>query len=244
MLHGAQAAEFDLSFALPAECADQLADGRAEIGIVPVAALLKQDLGIFRGAGIACHGAVRSILLISKGPFHEIKRLAVDSGSRSSVQLARVILSRRYGTRPELVALAPRMEEMLDSADACLIIGDPALVLDPAELRRSGFQVADLGEEWMAMTGLPMVFAVWAGRRDLVTPERERAFLESARFGIEHVDDIVDAEFERRGVTRELAHEYLTRYIVFELGEREYAGMDLYLKYAAEVSRAEAEVKL
>lgn len=237
MLHGPQRHDFDLNFALPAECAEQLKNGSAGIGIVPVAALLEQPLAIFRGAGIACRGAVRSILLISKTPFGEIRKLATDSSSRSSVLLTRVILSKRYGVEPEIVSLAPRLPEMLESADACLIIGDPALLLDPEELRRSGFHVADLGAEWVEMTGLPMVFAVWAGAPELLTREREQAFMDSCRFGLEHIEDVVDAEYQRRGVTRELAHEYLTEHIVFELGDREYAGMELYLQYAAELTR-------
>lgn len=240
MLHGEQRDCFDLSFAVPAECADRLRDGHAGIGIVPVAALLDQKLAIFRGTGIACHGPVRSILLIAKTPLSEIRTLAVDSSSRSSVLLARAILARRYGVEPVLLSRPPALAEMLDTADACLIIGDPALLLDPGELRSSGFHVADLGAEWVEMTGLPMVFAVWAGQRDLLTAERERAFVESARFGMDRIDEIVRSEHGRRGITAELARDYLTHRIVFELSERDYAGMNLYLKYAAELAPVEA----
>ncbi len=74
MLHGEQREIFDLEFALPSECADRLRDGRADIGLPPVAALLDQDLAIFRGAGIASRGAVRTILLISRKPFDRIER--------------------------------------------------------------------------------------------------------------------------------------------------------------------------
>ena len=234
MLHGEQRDSFELSFAVPAECADRLADGRADVGIVPVAALLSQRLSIFRGAGIACRGTVRSILLVSKVPLDRVQTLATDASSRSSVLLARIILARRYGVEPALVSLPPNMPAMLEAADACLIIGDPALLLDPEVLRASGFYVADLGGEWVEMTGLPMVFAVWAGRAELVTPDREKAFVESCRFGMERVEDIVRAEHQRRGITAELARRYLTHHIAFELGAREYEGMDLYLKYAAE----------
>src|SRR5947207_760569 len=82
MLEGPQRDDFDLSFALPAECAARLKDGRADIGIVPIAAFLDQPLAIFRGAGIACRGAVRTILLISKVPFSSIRTFATDAGSR------------------------------------------------------------------------------------------------------------------------------------------------------------------
>ena len=241
MLHGDQRDSFDLSFAVPAECADRLADGRADIGIVPVAALLSQPLAVFRGAGIACRGPVRSILLVSKVPLDSIQTLATDASSRSSVLLARIILARRYGVEPALVSLPPVMPSMLETADACLIIGDPALLMDPEELRASGFHVADLGAEWVEMTGLPMVFEVWAGRAELVTATREQAFVDSCRFGMRRVEEIVQAEHQRRRITSELARQYLTHHIVFELGSREYAGMDLYLTYAAEVLQSTAE---
>jgi predicted solute-binding protein len=238
MLHGAQRDLFDLEFALPAECADRLKNGRADIGIVPAAALLDQDLRIFRGAGIACRGAVRSILLISKEPPANIRVLAADSSSRSSVLLARIILNQVYETNPEFVSMLPDLASMLDAADAALIIGDPALRLDPATLREEGFYVADLGEEWLKLTGLPMVFAVWAGRPLVWTAERERGFVSSCRFGTDHLDDIVATEHAARGIGAELAKTYLTRHIVFELGDFEYEGLRRYLEYAADVARA------
>jgi chorismate dehydratase len=236
MMHGPQRELFDLEFALPSDCARQLQSGEADIGIVPVAALLDGDYGIFRGTGIACRGAVRSILLISKVPFSRIRTLATDAGSRSSVLLCRVILSRKYGVHdPECVSLPADMESMLESSDACLIIGDPALRLDPEELQAQGFHVADLGQEWTNLTGLPMVFAVWAGAKLLVTPELEAAFVDSYRFGLENMEDIVRSEHLVRGVTPDAVREYFTRYIVFELGDQEYEGMRHYLEYASEL---------
>ena len=226
MLHGEQSELFDLSFSLPAECASDLANGSVSIGLVPCIELARQPLRVIPGAGIACHGAVRSILLVSKVPFAQIETLAVDSSSRTSVMLTRIVLEKKYGIQPEFHSHPPNLPAMLDHADACLIIGDPALHLDPATLP---FHVMDLGAEWFALTGLPMVFAVWASRTD-APPE---PFMDSLRFGKSHIDEIVDLEYKRRGITRELAHGYLTRVIVFELGAKEYQGMALFLEYAA-----------
>src|SRR5689334_24875505 len=100
MLHGAQRGLFELDFRIPAGCADQIASGAADIGIVPSFELTRQDLEIIPGTGIACHGAVRSILLISARPAPEIRTLSVDASSRTSVQLARVVLARKYGAHP------------------------------------------------------------------------------------------------------------------------------------------------
>lgn len=238
MLHGRQRDLFDLSFAIPAECADRLADGRADIGIVPSVELNRQKLEIIRGTGIACHAAVRSILLISKVPFEQIRSFATDSCSRTSVALSRVILKRKFGVEPELHSQPPHLGSMLENCDAALIIGDAALVLEPEKIP---FHVLDLGTEWTGMTGLPMVFAVWAARAGLPQQDPE-PFLESLRFGMQHIDDIARAEHGKLGISEALAREYLTRNIVFELGEREYAGLERFLAYAAALP-APAEVK-
>ena len=231
MLHGRQRDLFDLSFSIPSECADRLADGRADIGLIPSIELTRQKLNIIPGAGIACRGAVRSILLVSKVPFADIGTLAVDSSSRTSVMLSRVILAKEYGVEPALLSRSPDLAAMLDAADACLIIGDPALLLDPATLP---FHVLDLGAEWMQMTGLPMVFAVWAARAALPI-QNPAPFLDSLRFGMSRIHEIADGEYQARSISRQLARDYLTRNIVFELKEPEYEGLSLFLRLAGEL---------
>ena len=111
-----------------------VAAGKADIGIVPAFELLRQNLETVPGLGIACRGAVRSILLVSKVEPGAIRTLAADSNSRTSVQLARIILARKYGVRPAFVSHAPELASMLDTADAALLIGDPALRVEPAAL--------------------------------------------------------------------------------------------------------------
>ena len=240
MLQGEQRGLFDLSFSVPSECADRLAAGTAEIGIVPSIELTRQTLDIIPGAGIACRGPVRSILLISKVPFEHIGTLAVDSSSRTSVALSRIILSRKYGVEPSLRAQKPDLAKMLDDADACLIIGDPALLLDPSDIP---FHVLDLGAEWTDMTGLPMVFAVWAARPDAgaVSPQ---PFTDSLQFGLDHLHEIVQSEHVNRRVTADLAYRYLTRNIVFKLGNAEYEGLNRFLQYAKELSKVAAKTEV
>jgi predicted solute-binding protein len=234
MLHGAQRNIFDLSFCVPAECADRLAGGAADIGIVPCAELPRLGLQIIPGTGIACRGPVRSILLISRVAPDRIRTLATDSGSRTSVMLARILLAKRYGTEPTLISMAPDLPSMLEMADAALIIGDPALHLDPATIP---FHVMDLGSEWVDLTGLPMVFAVWAGKKAMITPELERAFEDSCEFGLQHLPEIAASGGPSRGISEALALEYFQKNIVFELGEREYRGLDTFLQYATELDR-------
>jgi predicted solute-binding protein len=225
---------FNLDFALPSECADRLASGKADIGIVPVIEMARQKLEYFRGTGIACHGPVRTILLISKVPIKEIRTLAADAGSRSSVMLARVLLAEKYGVTPQVQTMPAELVVMLGRADAALIIGDPALKLEPATLP---FETLDLGGVWNSFTGLPMVFAVWAGRKQIMLPRYEDALNASCRFGVEHVLEIAREEAPKRGVSEDLARQYLTRHIVFELGQRDYEGMKRYLESALALDR-------
>jgi chorismate dehydratase len=231
MLHGEQQGMFDLAFRVPAECADMLAAGEADIGILPVFELLRRPFETAPGVGIACRGAVRSILLVSKVPPAQIRTLAADSSSRTSLELARVVLARRYGARPAFASHAPDLDAMLRGADAALMIGDPALRLDIAALPH---HVLDLGEEWAALTGLPMVFAVWAARPGVLTPAIVEALRESCRFGLGRMEDIVRAESAARGFDPEAVRRYLTGHIQHVVGEAEEAGMRLFLSYAGE----------
>ncbi len=230
MLRGPQKDLFDLEFRVPSACADALQAGTADIGIIPSYELTRQNLEIIPGTGIACHGPVRSILLVSSRPAGKIGTVAADISSRTSVQLARVLLEMRYGVTPRLIPHAPDLERMLQVADAALVIGDPALRIEPARLP---YHTLDLGAEWTAMTGLPMVFAVWAARPGVVNPAVAEAFQGSYQYGRERMDELVAAESARREFAPEFVREYLTRHIVHELTPRDYAGMELFLRYAA-----------
>lgn len=229
MLHGDQRGAFDLSFCVPSACAGEVASGAADIGIIPSVELNRHDYGRVRGLGIASRGAVRSILLISSKPLGEIQTLAADTSSRTSVALASIILTQRYGSQPRVIAHPPDLARMLASADAALLIGDPALRLDPQALPE---HVLDLGAEWTKMTGLPMVFAIWAGKKEAITPAVEEVFHASYQFGRNHLEEIIRAEAAARGISPELARKYLTRHIVCELGPSEYQGLESFLDYA------------
>ncbi|MEN6535116.1 MAG: menaquinone biosynthesis protein [Bryobacteraceae bacterium] len=241
MLHGDQQGLFDLDFRIPAQCADRLASGEADIGIAPAVEVPRIKLAIVSRNCIASDGAVRSILLVSKTPLDQVRVLAADSSSRTSVALTRVILARKYGVTPAIVRHDPDTEAMLHVADAAVIIGDPALRVEPSRLP---YLVKDLGEEWKAMTGLPMVFAVWAGREEFATSEIAERFEASYRFGAARLDEIVAQESAPRGLDKALAYDYLARLMRFELGPREMQGLELFLKYASELPAADKAGKV
>jgi len=226
--HGPQKGVFDFRFDLPAICAAAVGSGDADVGLVPCGELDSLGLDHLPELGIACEGPVRSILLISKCPFEKIRTLSADSGSRTSVALARILLAELYGCRPVISRHRPDLNEMMCEADAALIIGDPALHLQP---ENPPYQTLDLGAEWTRWTGLPMVFAVWAGRKKFLTPKVAEAFVESYVWGASHMDEIVKAGVAERGFPEPLVHEYLTRNIVYELTPKHLEGLSLYRRY-------------
>jgi predicted solute-binding protein len=229
MLHGPERTQVDLTFSLPSRCADNLRNDLIDIGLMPVAEIARQDLEIVPTVGISCRGAVRSILLISRAPWRSIRTLALDEGSRTSVELARIILRERFGVEPQTAPRQPELEPMLADFDAALIIGDPALRIDPLQLP---YAHLDLGAEWLQLTNLPMVFAAWAGTAEAIRRDASSITSLSYEFGRSHLDEIIDQEYGRRGISRELAETYLRKHICFSLGKEELQGLEAFWELA------------
>ena len=159
--HGEAGREFDISYTLPSACARALADGTADIGIIPAAAYAEiPGLQILPDVAIASRRAVRSILLVSKVPIEKVRSVALDTSSMTSVALTKILFEKWLGGGRTFTAMAPDIDQMLAEHDAGLLIGDPALKID-----RARYHTLDLAEEWIRHTGKPFVFAFWAVRR-------------------------------------------------------------------------------
>jgi predicted solute-binding protein len=202
-----------------------LADGEADIGLAPCAEIDRLGLSFLPDVGIACTGPVRSILLISKRPFEAIRTLAADSSSRTSVALARLLLGERYACFPEVVSRPPSLQDMMAECDAALIIGDPALRIRREDL---AWRSLDLGDEWVQWTGLPMVFAVWCGKESAFTDEVREAFADSYRWGAARTDEIVERAVRERGFPEDVARDYITHRISYEMTDRHREGLNLF----------------
>ena len=230
MQYGPERDLVDLDLAIPSECATRLGDGRADCGLVPAIELIRQPLSPVCDLGIVSHGAVRSILLISKVPFHRIASLAVDASSRTSVMLCRLVLRHMHQCDPAFVAMAPNLTAMLASHDAALLIGDPALRIDPDSLP---YAVWDLGAAWTDWTGLPMVFATWASpvhyaQRDFLGDLLRSSYTS----GLRHFSEIVTAESARRNFPPAVVEQYLGKQIRYEIGPDEQRGLVRFLEEA------------
>jgi predicted solute-binding protein len=236
LLHGPQKDAADLEFAVPSECARRVVGGEADLGIVPVIEMDRHGLTPVSSLCIACRGAVRSILLFTRKPWDEIGTLAADAGSRTSVELARIVLRERFGAAPRVEAMPPDLSRMLAEADAALLIGDAALAVEP---EASGLEWLDLGQAWLELTGLPMVFAVWAGRGAAAMDGVEEVLEGSFSFGWASLDAIIKSEADSRGFSRELVAGYFERNVVFRMGAAERAGLEAYLAAARRLDGAE-----
>lgn len=238
LLHGQQKGLLDLSFRVPSECAELLRTGQVEVGIPPSIELATQgELVVIPGCSISSLGPVGSVLLVSRKPIDELESIAADTSSRTSVALAQIILARKYHRHVKMRPYPPRVQEMLDIADAALIIGDPALQFE-STARQGERLVYDLGAEWASLTRLPMVYAVWAVRRPAADPDLAAIFQASAQFGLAHLDEIAATEAPRRGIRLERARHYLSEQIRYHWGEPESRGLSLFLEYAAELGLA------
>ena len=213
----------DVRFEVPSRCAALLKSGEADIGLVPVIELERQPLQRITEQGIASRGPVRSILLFTKVPPAQIRCMAADSGSRTSVVLAQIWLQEKFGVQPEVTSMPPKVDTMLAQFDACLVIGDAALQVDAASVQ--GAQVFDLGQEWTEMTGLPFVYAVWAAREGFDSTFSAEVLRDSWLFGNERIAAIAASEAESHGVSEEIAVRYLTRNIQFEIDEDSQRGL-------------------
>lgn len=190
--------DVELVRANPAELANDLLEGKLDLAPIPAIEYARHadELVLLPDIAISSDGEVQSILLLSKVPAEELngRTVALTNNSRTSQVLARILLSQRWGVSPTYAEMPPDLPAMLRDADAALLIGDEALrAYWESPL---GVHVYDLGTEWTDWTGLPMVYAVWAVRREFAEqqPEAVEAVNESLSGSLaycrSHLDDI------------------------------------------------------
>jgi chorismate dehydratase len=211
-------ARFEIVRDVPSRIAARLHAGEIDLGLIPSIEYAEGDYAIVPGIAIASRGPVRSVSLLHRGRLEDVRRVAVDTSSRTSAALVRVLLRERLGRDPEYVGMAPDISAMLDAADAALVIGDPALYYDGPAARM------DLGEEWTTRTGRPFVYAFWAGRPGVIGKGDVAALRAATAAGRAAVRDIAST-YNGHPDRAALNEAYLRRHIVYDLGEAELAGL-------------------
>jgi chorismate dehydratase len=236
--HGEAGSHFETCYTVPSICARALAEGKADIGIIPAAAYTDiPGLQVLPDVAIASRRPVRSILLVSKVPIEQARTLALDTSSMTSVALTKVLFEKWLGGAREYIPMEPKIEQMLRECDAGLLIGDPALQVD-----RSRYRTVDLAEEWIRHTGKPFVFAFWAVRGEALRDadpavDLAAVFRDSRDHGLENSSlDVIAREWAPRvGLSEAGVREYLTENIHYQLDEGCLEGLQLFYRYAAEI---------
>jgi len=222
---------FSLRFDVPAQCAALLHDGSVDVGLIPAIEYLRGDYRIVPGVAIGSNGPIASVALFRRVPLDQITTLALDISSRTSVVLTRILCAHRWHIAPKLIAAEPDLPTMLARADAALIIGDPALSIDPAP---AGILKTDLGSEWQALTGLPFVYAMWSGRPGTLQPVHIEELNRARDRGVAAVANIARETANGDAAVEERALAYLRDNLKYGLGDREIAGLRRFHQLAAE----------
>lgn len=220
---------FSVRFDPPSRCAVLLHEDAIDVGMIPAIEYCRgPEYRIVPGMAIVSARTVASVALFTRKPPKEIRTIAADTSSRTSNALLRILCAERFDIQPEFQPMPPDADAMLAACDAALIIGDPALYLDPAAKE---VEKIDLGEEWTDMTGLPFVWAFWAGRPEVVSPPAVRALAEARDGGVAASDEVAAAYCGPERAA--LGQAYLRENIQYVLGEREIAGVRRYYELAA-----------
>jgi chorismate dehydratase len=213
--------------AVPSRLLEGLRQGVLDVALLPVIDYQRMaGLCVVPAGGIGCEGETLTVRVFSRCPVTDIRTMACDPDSHTSVALARVIFAERYGTSPTFVDWRREVDAV---CDARLLIGDKVVCEEPA-----GFEhQIDLGSAWRELTGLPFVFAVWTARQGVDLGDLPERLAEAKRRGLENVNEIVKRYAVGRGWPAGLALQYLTVYLKYDIGARQLEAIELFHRLAA-----------
>lgn len=226
--------QFSIRYDIPSECARLLHARQTDVGLIPSIEYLRgpASYAIVPGPAVTSRGVVASVAIYTRRDPRDIRTIAMDTSSRTSVALTSIILRHRFHVTAEPAPMAPDLEAMLARADAALIIGDTALFLDH---QSAGAVKIDLGQEWTAMTGLPFVYACWTGWPDALTRPDVEALQRARDEGVAQSDAVAAAYYPDDTPRQAIARRYLRDNIRYFLGREEREGLKTFYRYAREL---------
>jgi chorismate dehydratase len=228
---------FNLRYDLPSDCARLLHSGSIDVGMIPSIEYLRGGpYRIVPDVAIASNGPVASVALYTTKPVEDVRSIAMDTSSRTSVALVQVLCARHFRIQPALEHHGPDLTTMLARCDAALIIGDAALLIDTRQVQSTKYEVdkIDHGETWTAMTGLPFVYAFWAGRAGALDAENVATLQRARDAGLTQPDLIAREYFPDSPERQVIGARYLRDNIKYYLRDEERAGLEMFYRYAAE----------
>lgn len=228
---------FAVDFDLPSVCAERLHRGDVDLGLIPAIEYLRGDYRLVPGVAIGSDGPILSVAVFTTVPIDRVRTLALDTSSRTSVALTRVLCAQLWQIAPQMRPAAPDLRRMLAEADAALVIGDPALDIDPVG---AGVEKIDLGEAWKTLTDLPFVYAAWAGRPGVLTEAHVDALQTARDRGVQASDRLAAEAAGGDAARTEVLGRYLRDNLRYGFGPRERAGLARFHALAVEVGAADA----
>jgi chorismate dehydratase len=228
-LHGPFRDEFEVVPASPAGCADQLSAGEVDIGVIPSIEYQRiPNLQIIPDISISSRTEVRSILLIKPKGTRAINTVALDVSSRTSVALTKILLQAKMGIHPEYITHEPDLPAMLSRCDAALLIGDPALKIQP-----ENYDTLDMAGEWVQWQKRPFVCAFWACRSDFkLPPDLAAKFLEAKAWGLNRREEIASTYSESLNLPKPFLEYYLANNIDYDLKPDQIEGLSRFYQLA------------
>ena len=233
LVHGLdRETRFEVRYDIPSECARLLHAQEIDLGLVPSIEFLRgpRPYRLVPGPAVTSFGKVASVAIYTRRDPKDLRSIAMDSSSRTSVALAAILLRRVFGVAPEAVSMPPDLDVMLECADAALIIGDKALFLEPEE----AITKIDLGELWTSHTGLPFVYAFWAGRPGALGEDEVRTLKKTRDASLALTREISEFYFPEDAERQDISDRYLRDNIKYYMGPDERAGLERFYHSAAE----------
>lgn len=246
-LYGTNRGKFELILDnAPARSAELLAQNRIDAALVPVIEYQRiPDVLLIPQVCVGARKRVRSVCLVTKGAdLKDVKSVALDVSSKTSVALTKIIFREFLGIEPLYKPAKPNLTEMLSASDCALLIGDPALMIAD-----SGFQISDLtkdqkpkaedqfrkfdlAETWQSFTGFGFVFAMWMANKDRTEIARKIDFAAARDEGLAHLDEII-ANYETEiTLTHTDFKNYLAENISYTIDDSMHKGLALYYDLA------------
>jgi chorismate dehydratase len=264
--NGPLAGKYDLSFTVPSQCAEALRTGAADIAIIPAIEYQRiSNLVVLPDLAIAAQNCVRSLLIAAKKPIEQVRSMSLDRSSRSTQALTRILAKEHWKIAPEFSETEPDLRAMLEKADAAMIIGDPALRISIGIEKQSAvspqgravcqgatlgmpsaeiLHIYDVVGEWRKFSSLPAVLALWAARREVISPDVLSDFAASRNFGMTQITAICHEAARELELPQQALESYLRHNIDFSLGEENLRGLERYFHEAAKLGLIASEEKV
>lgn len=213
----------------PLNCGKALLNGEVDLGVIPATtfAKTKETWRIIPHISISSKGTCNSVKLFFKSGLKDLHRIAMDDRADSEAVLLKILMPEKFNITPEYVTMKPKLEKMLQEADAALLIGEEALY--EQEVNKSSL---DLGEEWFDLTGLPMVFAFWAGRQMTFELDDVKNIINAFNLGYNNLEYIAKEFAKKSEYGWALFHDYLVENVNYKFTEDEHAGLTEFYNYA------------